>query len=58
MKDVIIKEEVKDETVKKVVVKAMKKDLAKAAFMEDRNAKRLEAKLLPAYSEEEIKALK
>tara|TARA_R110000868_G_C10972634_1_gene770623 strand:+ start:11644 stop:11820 length:177 start_codon:yes stop_codon:yes gene_type:complete len=58
MKDVEVKKEEKKAEAPKVAVKKAKKDEAKVKFMEDRNAKRKQANLKPAYSEEEIKAYK
>jgi len=57
MENVEVKKEKVQKPAKKVA-KKMKKDAKKVAFMEDRNAKRVAAKLKPAYSKEEIEAYK
>jgi hypothetical protein len=58
MENVEVKKEEVVTPTKKVVKKAAKKDAKKVSFMEDRNAKRVAAKLEPAYSKEEIAAYK
>lgn len=57
MENVEVKKDEAAKPAKKKVVKK-KKDPALVKFMEDRNAKRVAAKLKPAYSKEDIEAYK
>lgn len=57
MENVAVKKEEVAKPAKKVA-KKMKKNPELVKFMEDRNAKRVAAKLKPAYSKEEIASYK